>query len=223
MDDFDAKLKWTKADLKTVVIDVQQADGTTKKTEIPYELHDKTAHSTLYESLVQDLEKFEKYTKWKVCYDKYERAMISLEEAKYDLKYVTEAMKWTASTSGSSMARHVTVDAAWQAEALRSVRVSQAEVNVLTTAIAELKTTFNLTDLQVTTDATTGVVTIDNTKILWKYDSLILTGKWSLKTQINGKITRLGIPLWKIDVTLKAAEDAKMSILENIWKKVKAP
>ena len=93
MDDFDKKLKGTKADLKTVTVDIIQADGSFKKTTVAYELLNKTAHSTLYESIVQDIERFEKYRKWKTYYDQYERAIKSLEEAKYDLKYVTEAMK----------------------------------------------------------------------------------------------------------------------------------
>ena len=58
LDDFDAKLKGTKADLKTVTVDVVQADGSIRKTTVSYELLNKTAHSTLYESLVQDLERF---------------------------------------------------------------------------------------------------------------------------------------------------------------------
>lgn len=223
LDDFDAKLKGTKADLKTVTVDVVQADGSIRKTTVSYELLNKTAHSTLYESLVQDLERFEKYRKWKTYYDQYERAMKSLEEAKYDLKYVTEAMKWTASVASGSMARHVSVDAAGQSRALENIWKAQEKVDLFSGKMAELKLSFNLTDLKVTVDATTWAVTVDNTKIINKYDPLVLSGRGSIQAQIQAKIFRLGIPAGTIDVTLKSAEQAKMSVLENIAKTAKTP
>ncbi len=204
---FETAIKWTKADLRTVTVGGEV---------LHYELINKSAHSSVYEKIAQDLEKFEKYQKWKALYEVYETRRVALARSEWQVKYITEALKAGAGSAATPgwIWRMISISAEWQAAAEWNREQAQKRVEASVEAMSELKTGFDTSKLTINIDAS-GNVTANNADVIKAFEKKFK----AVVKSIDAGFTTLWIKPGEIDISLRGAEENKGSVLERIGKK----